>query len=95
MNTATKAPITTTATRGKSVAHTILQKIPVSWVLDTNTGRVAANGKDCGRVVESLPGRLYFFENQDDIDRCQYWASFSTAARAAEAGAVRGVLTAR
>lgn len=95
MNTATKAPTTATATHGMAVAHTILQKIPVAWVLDTKTQRVTANGEDCGRVVESLPGSLYYFQSQEDLDRRDYWGMFPSAARAAEAGAVRAVLTHR
>lgn len=85
--------ITATHTSGTATAPTIMRRIPVAWELDPKTGNVTANGENCGRVIESLPGRLYYFEAPEDKARGDFWGMFETAARAAEQGAVRFILT--
>ncbi|WP_179012470.1 hypothetical protein [Paenarthrobacter ureafaciens] len=44
---------------GKATARTIMRNIEVDWELDED-GNVTVNGEHAGRVVESLPGRLFY-----------------------------------
>lgn len=81
-----------TRTTGHTKAPTIMRKIPVVWELEPKTGEVTANGEYAGRVVESIPGRLYYFQSLDDAERGDMWGTFCTADQAAEQGAVRAVL---
>lgn len=85
----TEAPIT----EGAASAPKIMGKVPVRWQLDAVTGYVISNGEHAGRVIESIPGKLYYFQSPQDAARGDYWdASFPTAHRAAEQGAVRAEL---
>lgn len=87
---ALEAPVTRTT--GNTTAPTIMRKIPVTWELEPTTGEVTANGDYAGRVVESIPGKLYYFQSFDDYANGKMWGMFGTAERAAEQGAVRYIL---
>lgn len=66
---------------GSTTAHTILDHIEVNWTMDED-GTVTANGETAGRIVESLPGRLFYAFPADGRN----WdASFCSAANAAAA----------
>lgn len=86
------APVARTS--GHTGAPTIMRRIAVAWELDPKTGTVTANGDYAGRVIESLPGKLYYFQSVEDAARRDSWGMFGAADTAAEAGAVRAVLTA-
>ena len=92
--TAPAAAITapTARTSGHTAAPTIMRRIAVAWELDTITGHTPANGEYAGRVIESLPGKLYYFQSIEDATRGDMWGSFGTADAAAEGGAVRATL---
>lgn len=76
---------------GTTTAPTITAKIPVSWTLATD-GTVTANNTAAGRIIESLPGRLYYASPAIGGD----WdASFGAADKAAAALAVLTVLRSR
>lgn len=87
---ALEAPVTRTS--GRTNAPTIMRRIPVTWELEPKTGEVTANGDYAGRVVESIPGKLYYFQSPADAEKGDMWGSFGVAAQAAEQGAVRAVL---
>ncbi len=88
----TKPVTEATITEGKASAPKIMGKVPVRWELDTATGHVTSNGEHVGRVVESIPGKLYYFQNLRDAAKSDYWGMFGTAHGAAEQGAVRAEL---
>lgn len=92
MHRTKRAIETATPTKGTANAPKILGKVPVRWTLDPANGHVTSNGEYAGRVIESIPGKLYFFQAPEDAARHDYWGSFETAARAAEQGAVRAEL---
>lgn len=72
---------------GTNTAHTITRNVIVSWTLEAD-GTVYADGAQAGRIVESLPGRLYYAYPACGRD----WnADFGTAADAAAALAARHV----
>lgn len=87
---ALEAPVTRTS--GRTNAPTIMRRIPVTWELEPKTGEVTANGDYAGRVVESIPGKLYYFQSIEDAARGDMWGMFGTADAAAEGGAVRATL---
>lgn len=65
-------------------------RVRVRWELDAGTGYVTSNGEHGGRVIESIPGSVYYFESAQDAAQGYHWeAFFSTAHYAAEQGAVR------
>ena len=84
-------PVTAfTITEGDASARTIMRSIPVHWVLDPATGYVTSNGEHGGRVIESIPGSVYYFESAHDAAESYHWdAFFPTAHRAAELGSIR------
>ena len=84
----------TPITEGAASAPRIQGRVPLRWTLDPTNGHVTANGEHAGRVVESIPGKLYYFQDPHDAAKGDYWGMFETPARAAERGAVRAVLTA-
>lgn len=79
-------------TSGHTAAPTISRRIAVAWELDIATGAVTANGTYAGCVIEIVPG-LFQFETPADTARGVGWGAFGAADAAAEAGAVRSVLT--
>lgn len=82
-----------TSTSGHTGAATLkLRRIAVAWELNTTNGHVTANGEYAGRVIESLPGKLYYFQSPEDAKRGDMWGMFDTAHTAADCGAVRAVL---
>lgn len=85
----TKAPIL----EGSASAPKFMGAVAVRWELDAQTGYVISNDEHAGRVIESIPGKLYYFESTQDAARGAFWdAFFPTAHRAAEQGAVRAEL---
>lgn len=85
------APVARTS--GHTAAPTLYaRRISVAWDLDTTTGAVTVNSKYAGLVIEIAPG-LFQFETPADTARGVGWGAFGAADAAAEAGAVRSVLT--
>ena len=85
----TEAPIL----EGAASAPKLMGAVPVRWELDAQTGYVISNEEHAGRVIESIPGKLYYFESVQDAARGAFWdVFFPTAHRAAEQGAVRAEL---
>lgn len=84
------APVARTS--GKGIAPTIMRRYTVAWELDTANGVTTADGQTAGRVIESIPGKLYYFQDRRDSEHGHMWGMFPTADKAAEAGAVRYTL---
>lgn len=66
---------------GENTAHTITEDVAVEWILESD-GTVFANGIQAGRIIESLPGRLYYAYPSNGRD---WFADFATASAAAAA----------
>lgn len=77
---------------GNSVANAVARRIPVQWELNLATQVVTANGQQVGRVIESLPGKLYYFQSPAEAAAGDMWGSFPSLASAAEHGAIRAFL---
>lgn len=78
---------------GTATAPTIMKRIPVKWTLDTKTMEVHANESHAGRVIESIPGKLYYFSSPSDSEyNTLNPASFGNVEAAAAWGAVRQIL---
>lgn len=100
-NTPNPLPKLEACTSGETVAHMLGISFPVVWELDPTTGTTTAHTTDgaaesskliAGRVIESVPGELYFFQDHEEAKRKEAWGDFDTAAEAAEKGAVRFML---
>lgn len=92
MQTTQRAIETATLTEGTASAPKIMARVRVQWTLDPSNGYVTSNGEYAGRVVESIPGKLDYFQDPHDAAKGDYWGMFGTATRAAEQGAVRAEL---
>lgn len=60
--------------------------------LPSRRATTAPQPRMAGRVIESIPGKLYYFQDRQDAERGTMWGGFPTADSAAKHGAVRYTL---